>query len=39
MLIGGQILTAEEAREIENIRKNCLVGKHARVLASKANEK
>jgi len=39
MIVVGQIFSAEEAREIETIRKICVVGKHARLLASKVNEK
>jgi len=39
MIIVGQILTAEEAKEINNIRTICLVGSHARLLASKTHEK
>ena len=35
MIVVGQILTAEEAIELNNIRKICLVGNRARSLASK----
>jgi hypothetical protein len=38
MIVVAQILTDEEARELSNIRKICLVGSRARSLASKARE-
>ena len=39
MIVVGQFFTAEEVKEIDNIRKICLVASRARSLASKNDEK
>jgi len=38
MIVVGQITTAEEAKEIEYIKKICLVGSRARFLAGEMQE-